>query len=107
MNASKRSSMALNPMQRLIAACVRDDKPAICDEVATHPEYLKFHEALFAATRYNRRDAVELLLDLGTAPNVESPEGERALPIAAHNDAVDVGELLIARGAAVDPIGRQ
>jgi ankyrin repeat protein len=104
---AKRSSMALNPMQTLIAACLRDDKAAIRDEIAKHPEFLKSHEALFAATRYNRRDAVELLLDLGTSPNVESPEGERALHIAAYDDAVDVGELLIARGAEIDPIGRQ
>jgi uncharacterized protein len=102
-----RSSMALNPMQRLIAACLRGDQALIRDEIAKHPEFLKSHEALFAATRYNRRDAVELLLDLGTSPNVESPTGERALHIAAYDDAVDVGELLLARGAEVDPIGRQ
>ena len=41
------------------------------------------------------------------SPDVESPAGERALHIAAYDDAVDVGELLIARGAEVDPIGRQ
>jgi ankyrin repeat protein len=102
-----RSSMALRPMQRLIAACLRNDKAAIRDQIATRPEFLGSHEALFAATRSNRREAVELLLDLGTSANVESPAGERALHIAAYHDAVDVGELLIARGAEVDPIGRQ
>jgi uncharacterized protein len=102
-----RTSMPLNPMQTLITACLRGDKDAIRDEIAKHPEFLKSHDALFAATRYNRREAVELLLNLGTSPNVESPEGERALHIAAYDDAVDVGELLIARGAEVDPIGRQ
>jgi len=104
---ARRSSLALNPMQTLVAACVRNDTAAIRDEIARHPEFLKSHEALFAATTYNRREAAELLLDLGTPPNVESPAGERALHIAAYNDAVDVGELLIARGADVDPIGRQ
>jgi ankyrin repeat protein len=94
-------------MQALIAACLRGDTTAIRDEIAKHPEFLKSHEALFAAAKYNRRDAVELLLDLGTSPNVESRAGERALHIAAYDDAVDVGELLIARGADVDPIGRQ
>ncbi|MBA2306257.1 MAG: ankyrin repeat domain-containing protein [Acidobacteria bacterium] len=102
---ARRSSIALNPVQRLIAACLRDDKATIRDEVARHPEFLNSHEALFAATKYNRREAVELLLDLGTSPNVQSPEGERALHIAAYDDAVDAGELLIARGAEVDPIG--
>jgi uncharacterized protein len=47
------------------------------------------------------------LLDLGTSPDVESPAGERALHVAAYEDAADVGELLVARGAQVDPIGRQ
>ena len=104
---AKRSSMALSPMQTLITACLRGDTAAIRDEIAEHPEFLKSHTALFAATKYNRRDVVELLLDLGTSPDVESPEGERALHIAAYDDAVGVGELLIARGAEIDPIGRQ
>ena len=102
-----RSSMALNPMQRLISACWRGDQATIRDEIATHPEFLKSHDALFAAARYNRRESAELLLDLGVSTDVESPEGERALHIAAYRDAVDVGELLLARGAEVDPIGRQ
>jgi ankyrin repeat protein len=104
---AKRSSMAPNPMQGIIVACLRDDKAAIRDEIAKHPEFLKSTDALFAAARHNCREAVELLLDLGTSPDVESPAGERALHIAAYDDAVDVGELLIARGAEVDPIGRQ
>jgi ankyrin repeat protein len=62
---------------------------------------------LWAAAENNRREVAELLLDLGTSPDVESREGERALHIAAYNDSVDVAELLIARGAEVDPIGRQ
>jgi ankyrin repeat protein len=104
---ARRSPLALTPIQSLVAACLSSDKAAIRDEIARHPEFLKSHEALFAATKYNRREAVELLLDLGTSPDVESPAGERALHIAAYDDAVDVGELLIARGAEVDPIGRQ
>ena len=102
-----RSPMPLNPIQTLVAACLQGNRAAIRSEIARHPEFLKSHEALFAATKYNRREAVELLLDLGTSPDIESPAGERALHIAAYDDAVDVGELLIARGADVDPIGRQ
>ena len=44
-----RSSMVLSPMQRLIAACLRGDQAAIRDAIATHPEFLTSHEALFAA----------------------------------------------------------
>ena len=102
-----RSSMALSPMQMLVAACVRGDAVAIRAAIAAHPEFLKSHDALFAATKYNRREAAELLLELGTSPDVASPAGERALHIAAYHDAVDVGDLLIARGAEVDPVGRQ
>ena len=104
---AQRSSATLTPVQTLIAACLRGDQAAIREAIARHPEFLTSHDALFAATKYNRREAVELLLDLGTSPDIESPAGERALHIAAYHDAVDVGALLIARKADVDPIGRQ
>jgi hypothetical protein len=102
-----RSTIALNPMERLIAACRISDTRTIRDEIGKQPEFLRASEPLFTATQHNRRDAAELLLDLGTSPDVESGKGERALHIAAYYDSVDVAELLIARGAEVDPIGRQ
>ena len=71
------------------------------------PSFVRLAEPLFAAAKCNRRDAAELLVELGTSPDVESREGERALHIAAYHDSVDVAELLIARGATVDPIGRK
>jgi ankyrin repeat protein len=101
------AAVALSPVQAFVAACLRADRAAIRDAIATHPEFLTSHEALFAAAKHNRRDVAELLLDSGTSPNIESPAGERALHVAAYSDAVDVGELLIARGADVDPIGRK
>lgn len=102
-----RSTAVHNPMQRLIPACRRGDLQTIREEFARHPEFVRAPEPLFAATAANRRDAVELLLDLGASPDVESREGERALHIAAYHDSADVAEALIARGADVDPIGRQ
>jgi ankyrin repeat protein len=102
-----RSTRAPDPMQALITACVRGDARVIRDEIGRHPEFVKASGALFAATTHNQRDAAELLLDLGTSPDVESAEGERALHIAAYNESVEVAELLIARGAEIDPIGRQ
>ena len=62
---------------------------------------------LWAAARHNQREAAEQLLDLGVSPDVESPEGERALHIAAYSDSLDVARLLVERGAEIDPIGRQ
>ena len=92
-----RSPAAPNPMERLIAACRISDIHAIRDEVARHPDFLRASEALFTATQHNHRDATELLLDLGTSPEVESRDGERALHIAAYHDSVDVADVLIAR----------
>jgi ankyrin repeat protein len=102
-----RSGMTLDPVQTLVAACLRLDAPAIRAAIAAHPEFLRSPEPLFAAARYNRREAAALLLDVGTSPDIESREGERALHICAYNDSVEVAELLIARGAEVDAIGRQ
>jgi ankyrin repeat protein len=102
-----RSALALEPIQTLVAACLGSDRAAIRAEISRNPEFLQESDALFACAKYNRRESAELLLDLGTSPNIESRQGERALHIAAYNDSVDVAELLIARGADVDPIGRQ
>src|SRR6185503_13043870 len=38
-HGATRSSMALNPIQTLVAACLRGDKAAIRDEIAKHPEF--------------------------------------------------------------------
>jgi ankyrin repeat protein len=101
------SPISLSPMQALIAACRNSQLPTIREQIAAHPECLHRTEPLFAAARYNRREAAELLLESGTSPDIESSDGERPLHIAAYHDSADVGELLIARGATVDPIGRK
>ena len=102
-----RTNDSLSPMPTLLAACRTSDLHSIRHEIARHPEFLGASDALFAATRHNRRDAAALLLDLGTSPNVESREGERALHVAAYHDSADVAELLIERGAEVDALGRK
>jgi uncharacterized protein len=102
-----RSTLSLSPVQALVAACRSSDLQRIHAEIGAHPEFLQTAEPLFAAAQYNRRDAAKLLLDLGTSPDIESRDGERALHIAAYHDSADVAELLIARGAAADPIGRK
>jgi ankyrin repeat protein len=106
-HGAHRSSLPPDAMLSLVGACRVSDLRTIRGEIARHPELLRAAEPLFAAARHNRRDAAALLLDLGTSPDVESREGERALHIAAYHDSVAVAELLIARGADVDPIGRQ
>jgi ankyrin repeat protein len=107
MHGAIKSTTVEQPMHVLLAACKRSDLRTIREEIASHPEWLQRSEPLFAATTANRRNAADLLLDLGTSPDVESPAGERALHVAAYHDSADVAALLIARGAEVDPIGRQ
>ena len=87
-----------------VAAALRLDRAAVRHHLAAHPEFLRAPDALFAAAREGRADVVELLLDLGMSPNVENAQKERALHIAASNNALRVAELLIARGAEVDPV---
>jgi ankyrin repeat protein len=106
-HGATRTALQPDPKLALIAACMRSDLAAIRREIGARPELLKSSEPLFAATEHNRLDAVKLLLDLWTSPDVESPQGERALHIAAYSDSVDVARLLIARGAEIDPIGRR
>jgi uncharacterized protein len=106
-HGATRSRVPVSPIQELVAACRTSDLRRIREEIAAHPEFLQTAEPLFVAAQLNRRDAAELLLDLGTSPDIESREGERALHIAAYHDSVDVAELLIARGADIDPVGRQ
>jgi len=100
------SPLVLTPLQSLVAACLRSDLDAVRAYIAAHPEFVSAPEPLFACAEYNRRESAQLLLDLGTSPDIESRDGERALHQAAYKDSVDVAELLIARGADVDPIGR-
>jgi ankyrin repeat protein len=102
-----RTATALDPRQKLLAACRTSDTPTIRDGIEKHPAHLESFEPLFAAAKHNQQAAAELLLDLGTSPDIENPAGERALHIAAYDDSVDVAALLIARGAEVDPIGRR
>ena len=102
-----RTAAALDPLQKLLAACRTSDTRTIRAEIEKHPGYLESPEPLFAAARHNQPAAAELLLDLGMSPDVESSGGERALHVAAYEDSVDVAALLIARGAQIDPIGRQ
>ena len=106
-HGASRSKLTVSPVQALVATCRTSNLHTIREQIAAHPEFLGVAEPLFAVAEYNRRDAAELLLDLGTSPDIESRDGERALHIAAYHDSVDVANLLIARGATVDPVGRK
>ena len=83
-------------------ACLRLDREGARRLLQQHPELLNTTDAMFAATKKDRVDAVELLLDLGTSPNVEDSKKQRPLHIAGYKDAVRVAQLLIDRGAEID-----
>jgi len=86
-----------------IAACFRLDRGAIQAILTRRPELLRSSSALFAATRRDRADVVEMLLDLGVPVDVQDNRHQQAMHEAASNDAVDAAEVLIARGAQIDP----
>ena len=98
------TEVVLSDSDAFVAAAFRLDRAALRQHVIAHPELLRAPDALFAAAREGRADVVELLLDLGISPDVENAQKQRALHIAAYNNAIRVAELLIARGAEVDPV---
>jgi ankyrin repeat protein len=69
-----------------------------------HPEYLQRPDAMFAVIQQRRGDIAELLLSLGTSPNVADDKGFSALHFTTHCGAAGIATLLIARGAEVDAI---
>lgn len=85
------------------AACLRMDTELVRGLAQRHPEYLQQGAALVTAARFGRAEVVELLLDLGTPPDVAGFDGERALHAATWPDSVPVARLLIERGAGIDP----
>jgi ankyrin repeat protein len=98
------AAVALEGIDEFALGCFRLDRDVAQSMAREHPEYLLSTKPIFAATKRDRADVVELLLDLGTSPDVEDEKKQRALHIAAYDDAVHVGELLIARGAEIDPV---
>ena len=85
-------------------ACFRLDQENARALVAKHPEYLTSTEVMFAAANRDRADVVALLLDLGMSPDVEDRQKQRPLHMAAYADSLRVAQLLIERGAEIDPV---
>ena len=98
------SSVSLEGVEAFTAACFRLDREEAQSMLVAHPEYLRSTSPIFAATKRDRGEVVEMLLDLGMSPNVEDGTKQRPLHIAAYNDSVRAGELLIQRGAEIDPV---
>lgn len=89
------------------AACLRMDRDTARTLARQHPEYLSDAAALLMAASTGRVDVVELLLDLGTLPDVQSANGERALHAASWADSLAVARLLVERRAEIDARDRK
>jgi uncharacterized protein len=97
----------LSDEECFLAAAMQGDVTTLRRLATEHPQSLHNNHALFAAIRQSRTDIAELLLDLGTSPNVSDSMGFSALHFTTHCGAVGIAKLLIARGASVDAIERR
>ncbi|MGH7507586.1 MAG: ankyrin repeat domain-containing protein, partial [Longimicrobiales bacterium] len=70
---------------------------------AEHPEYLRSPGSIISAAERDRPDVVAFLLDMGVPIEIENERKQRPLHAAAWKNALYVAELLIARGADIDP----
>jgi len=93
----------LNDEESFVAACYRLDREEARAHLEQHPEYLQSTVAIFAAARRDRADVVEFLLDLGVSIEVHDDHNTRTLHQAAAHNALQVAQLLIERGAEIDP----
>lgn len=97
--------VVIDPEDRFLAACFRLDKVELEGFVQEHPQYLSRPNALMLAAERDRADVAELLLDLGVSPNIGDFHNgnQRPLHVCAYSDSPRVAEVLIKRGAEIDP----
>ena len=103
-HGATRTDVQPNRESEFVAAALRLDRSEAKRLLEQHPGYRQSTKALFAAAKQNRADVVELLLDLGFSADLEDNTKQRTLHMAAYDDAVDVGRVLIERGAEIDPV---
>ena len=85
------------------AACFRLDRERARAIVAERPEVLTDADPLLQAADQDRADVAALMLDLGMSPDVTDLHKTRPLHRACYADSRRVVQLLIDRGAAIDP----
>jgi ankyrin repeat protein len=100
---AQQSVAVLDDEEAFIASCMRLDREEIRRRLQEHPEYLRSPRAIFTAARRDRADVVAHLLDLGVPLEIEGPHKNRILHEAAGANALSVVQLLVERGAEVDP----
>jgi ankyrin repeat protein len=98
------STATVGGTQALVIACLRHDESTLRALAAEHPDYLTQPDAMFEAARRNDTAAMTLLFDLGVSADVEAADHTRALHIAGRADSLEAAELLVAKGAEIDPV---
>jgi ankyrin repeat protein len=96
-------ALVLTDEEAFLDACMRLDRQAAQALLDKHPGYLQSPSAIFEAARRNRPDVVTLLLDLGVPLEIEDEHRQRTMHMTVEHSSVAVAELLVARGAEVDP----
>src|SRR5262249_55810258 len=97
----------LSGAESFLAAAMQGNAAGLRQLASDHPEYLRGPEAMFAVIQQRRGDIAELLLSLGTSPDVADHMGFSALHYTTHCGASGIAALLIARGADVDAVERR
>jgi uncharacterized protein len=95
--------VVLDEEERFVEACFRLDRGASEAMLLQHPEFRQSPKALHEAAKRDRDDVVALLLDLGIWIEAENERRQHALHLAAGHHALRVAELLVERGAEIDP----
>jgi ankyrin repeat protein len=101
---ARRDPLPIGEEERFVQACLAMDGMRVRTMLEQHPEYLKSHQALFAAVHHGRVEVVRFLLDRGFSPDLEKADhpGQRALHLAAAQDQVECAKVLLERGGEVD-----
>jgi ankyrin repeat protein len=94
----------LTDSEVFLSAAAQGDTATLRRLADLHPEYLQRPDAIFTVIQQRRADIAELLLNLGTSPNVADEKGFSALHYTTHCGAAGIAALLITRGADVDAI---
>jgi uncharacterized protein len=97
----------LSDAEAFLSAAVQGDTTTLRRMSELHPEFLQRPDAMFAVIQQRRGDIAELLLNLGTSPDVADEKGFNALHYTTHCGAPGIATLLIARGANVDAVERR